>query len=323
MNTWPNHDAAWREWREAIRGNRMHHGWLLAGKAGLGKHDFALAAARELVAEDGISQPKGDHPDIIVLTHLPKDDKEERKREEGKPFELKRNISVTQIRAMQQRLTTRPTLGQRRAIIIDPADDMERGASNALLKSLEEPPVGTYFLLLAHRPSGLLPTIRSRCRMLRFPELSPADMMRWLEAEMPAAGSAEREAAVALAGGSLGAARKFLELQLGTVAQVMQRIVHDAGAGAAASLQAALVEVIGQRPDRERIRAVLDLARSTLAQALPDAKPGEIPGLIEAHGALVELTAQAPTYNFDPGLLVGEIASLLARAAGASEPAHG
>ena len=154
---WPNHTHAWREWREASAGSRMHHGWILAGKAGLGKHDFALAAARELVAEEGIPQPKGDHPDILILTHLPKDKTEEKKRDEGKPYEVKRNIAVDQIRAMQQRLTTRPTLGSRRVIIIDPADDMERPASNALLKSLEEPPQGTFFLLVTHRPAGLLP----------------------------------------------------------------------------------------------------------------------------------------------------------------------
>jgi hypothetical protein len=59
-------------------------------------------------------------------------------------------------------------LGSRRAIIIDPADDLETSAVNALLKSLEEPPAGTYFLLVTHRLGRLLPTIRSRCRILRF-----------------------------------------------------------------------------------------------------------------------------------------------------------
>ncbi|MEO1490164.1 MAG: DNA polymerase III subunit delta', partial [Pseudomonadota bacterium] len=153
----------------------MHHAWIFAGKAGLGKRDFALSAARQLVAQSGVSQPE-EHPDIITLTNLPKDEKEEKKREEGKPYQTKRNIAVDQIRAMQRRLTTRPTLGDRRAIIIQPADDMETSASNALLKSLEEPPQGTYFILVAHRPSRLLPTIRSRCRVLRFPTLSEAQL---------------------------------------------------------------------------------------------------------------------------------------------------
>jgi len=321
MTDWPTHEAAWREWREAMRGSRMHHGWILAGKAGLGKHDFALAAARELVAEEGIPQPSGTHPDILILTHLPKDDKEEKKRDEGKPFEVKRNIAVAQIRAMQQRLTTRPTLGSRRVVIIDPADDMERSASNALLKSLEEPPVGTFFLLVTHRPAGLLPTIRSRCRMLRFPELPDAQIARQLDAEMPGLAMAERDAAIALAGGSLGAARSFLKMELGGVARLMQRLAHEGDPGFA--LQASLADAVGARPDRERMRAVLDLGRTTLAASLHDASPERRLALIDAHQALVELAAQAPTYNFDPGLLVGEIASLLARAAGASEPAHG
>lgn len=321
MTDWPNHDAAWREWREAMRGSRMHHGWILAGKAGLGKHDFALAAARELVAEEGIPQPSGTHPDILILTHLPKDDKEEKKRDEGKPYEVKRNIAVAQIRAMQQRLTTRPTLGSRRVVIIDPADDMERSASNALLKSLEEPPVGTFFLLVAHRPAGLLPTIRSRCRMLRFPELPDAQIARQLDTEIPGLATADRDAAIALAGGSLGTARSLLKMELGGIARLMQRLASEGDPGFA--LQASLADAVGGRPDRERMRAVLELARTTLAASLQDARPDRRLALIDAHQALVELAAQAPTYNFDPGLLVGEIASLLARAAGASEPAHG
>ncbi|MFN9632227.1 MAG: DNA polymerase III subunit delta', partial [Erythrobacteraceae bacterium] len=159
MTDWPNHTEAWRQWRDALGGERMHHGWLLAGKSGLGKRDFAFAAARELVAEAGVPQPAGEHPDILVLTYGPKDDKAEKAQADGKPFERARSIRIKQIRAMQRRLITRPTLGSRRAIIIDPADDMEKAAANALLKSLEEPPVGTFFLLVTHRPARLLPTI--------------------------------------------------------------------------------------------------------------------------------------------------------------------
>lgn len=318
---WPNHQQAWHEWREAMGGTRMHHGWILAGRSGLGKHDFALAAARELVAEEGIPQPAGAHPDILVLTHLPKDDKEEKKRDEGKPYEVKRNIAVSQIRGMQQRLNTRPTLGSRRVVIIDPADDMERSASNALLKSLEEPPVGTFFLLVAHRPAGLLPTIRSRCRMLRFPTLDPAAIIEHLAEEFPQSDRMHQEMAVAMASGSLGAARNFIEQELGAVAQAMRQLVEQGDPGF--ELRGRLSSAIGPRPDRDRIRAVLDLARTTLAQSLSEAAPQQQLVLIDAHHELVTLAGQAPTYNFDPGLLVGEIAGLLARVADASEPAHG
>ena len=153
---------------------------------GLGKGAFARAAARELVAEPGVPQPDGEHhPDILVLDHLPANDDEEKKRDEGKPFQTKRNITVDQIRRMQQRLTMRPTLGSRRAVIIDPADDLEKSAVNALLKSLEEPPAGTFFLLVTHRPGRLLPTVRSRCRMLRFAPLPRAEIEAVLRRELP------------------------------------------------------------------------------------------------------------------------------------------
>ncbi len=190
------HDAAWREWHKAMAGDRMHHAWLLAGRRGVGKATFALAAARELVGADGQADQ---HPDIHVLSFAPKDDKEERKRAEGKSFELARSIRISQVRAMQNRLSTRPTMGEKRAIIIDPADDLERNAANALLKSLEEPPVGTYFLLVAHSPARLLPTIRSRCRVLRFPTVSDNEMDRLLIQLSPGADDATRSAAIAAA----------------------------------------------------------------------------------------------------------------------------
>lgn len=319
MIEWPNHEMPWRAWREAMAGSRMHHGWLLAGKAGLGKRAFAEAAARELVAEAGVSQPKGDHPDILLLTHLPKDDKEENKRDEGKPYEVKRNITIAQIRTMQHRLTTRPTLGSRRVVIIDPADDMERNASNALLKSLEEPPQGTFFLLVAHRPGRLLSTIRSRCRALRFPLLRDEQIARLLADEEPQADSNARDIAIAAAGGSLGAAKLFIDEELGPIANLMRKIVRDGDPQM--DLRGELARAIGARPNRSRMQAVFDLARGIVAAEAKQDEGGGRSALIETHVQLVELAAQAPTYNFDSGLLVMEIGGLLARSAEASERA--
>ncbi|WP_374405628.1 DNA polymerase III subunit delta' [Pelagerythrobacter sp.] len=313
------HDDPWRQWREALRGERMHHAWLLAGKRGLGKMSFAEAAARELCAEPGVPQPRGQHPDIHVLTHLPKDDKEERKREDGKPYEVKRNITVAQIRAMQQRLTTRPTLGSRRAVIVDPADDLEKSASNALLKSLEEPPAGTFFLLVAHRPAKLLPTIRSRCRVLRFPALAEPELTQWLAAHAPEADATTRAAAVRAASGSPGAALDFVERDLGPLHALMTRIVQHGDDGF--DLRGQLAEAVGARPDRERITAILDLARSVLAAEMAGEGRRDWAALVDAHADLVRLAGQAPTYNFDAGLLVMEIGTLLASAAPASERA--
>jgi DNA polymerase-3 subunit delta' len=307
------HDAAWREWRAALDSTRMHHGWILAGPKGMGKGTFARAAARALVAEPGVHQPEGAHPDIILLDPLPANDDEEKKRDEGKPYQTKRNITVDQIRRMQGRLTTRPTLGNRRAVIIDPADDMEKGSVNALLKSLEEPPVGTFFLLVTHRPGRLLATVRSRCRMLRFPPIGQAEIDVILQKQVPNANTATRVAAIAAAEGSPGAALAFVGRDLGPLHLLMQRIMREGDAGFA--LRGALADEVGARPDRERILAALDLARATLAEDLAGASRARQFKLIEAHGAITRLAREAPTYNFDAGLLIMEIGGLLASAA--------
>ena len=308
------HDAAWREWRAAMASARMHHGWIVSGIKGLGKGAFARAAARELVAEPGTAQSDSlYHPDIIVLDHLPANDDEEKKRADGKPYQTKRNITVDQIRRMQQRLTTRPTLGQRRVVIIDPADDMEKGAVNALLKSLEEPPVGTFFLLVSHRPGRLLATVRSRCLSLHIAPLSDAEVDAVVQRDAPEADAAARAAAVAAARGSPGAALDFVERGLGKLQALMQRLAREGDADLA--LRGALADELGARPDRERIMAMLDLARASLAAELAEAPRARQLRIIAAHSALAKLTAQAPTYNFDTGLLALEIGGLLASAA--------
>lgn len=308
------HEKQWREWRGAMASARMHHAWILSGKQGLGKASFARAAAAQLVAEADVVQPDpAAHPDIIVLEALPANDEEEKKRLEGQPYQTKRNISVEQIRRMQQRLHTRPTLGPRRAVIIDPADELEKSSVNALLKSLEEPPAGTFFLLVSHRLGRLLPTVRSRCRLLTFAPLADAEVARMLEDAAPQADSATRGAAVAAAQGSPGQALAFVEQDLGSLHQVMERILREGDAGMA--LRGALGQELGARPSRERIQAVFDLARAMLASELPRAPREQQAGIIEVHRELSVLGAQAPTYNFDPALLAVEIGGLLASAA--------
>lgn len=317
MEHWPNHAEPWREWRSALGSARMHHGWILAGKSGLGKHEFALAAARELVQEPGIAQPD-DHPDILEVTYGPKDEKEERKRQNGKPFELSKVIRVLEIRTMQRRLTTRPTLGLRRAIIIYPADDMNTAAANAVLKSLEEPPQGTFFILVTDRPSRLLPTIRSRCRMLRFATLAEDQLAAMLAAN----GFAPDPAALHAAGGSYGAAVRFMEEDLAPVARIIVGLLSVGDPNFVA--RAELSRLIGTRASRLRVQAVFDLAQGITAQRARRASDNTArAALIEAHSQLVKLAAQAPTHNFDPSLLTFEIGTLLVGAHAASEPAHG
>lgn len=310
------HNEAWIAWRRALSSERMHHAWLLTGKAGLGKTAFALTAAHALV---GGGADAKQHPDILLLTYGPRTKEDERKRDDGKPYDLARSIRIGQIRDIQRRLTTRPTLGDRRAVIIDPADDLERAAANALLKSLEEPPAGTYFLLVSHSPAKLLPTIRSRCRTLRFPRLGDDALARLLAERSGSTTAEERAAAIAASGGSPGAALAFVEMGLAKVAKTMRHI-RDSGDPSFKG-RGELTGLIGNRPDRDRLRAVLDLARAVVTEDVDSLPASFVSGRIAAHGGLVRLTGEFLTYNYDNGIFALEIGNLLAGCAAASERA--
>jgi DNA polymerase-3 subunit delta' len=178
-----------------------------------------------------------------------------------------------------------------------------------LLKSLEEPPSGTFFLLVAHRLGRLLPTIRSRCRIMRFSPLTGGEIEDILRREVPQANAETRAAAIAAADGSPGAALEFVEQDLGKLHALMLRLVAEGDEHFA--LRGALAEEIGARPDRERQLATLDLARAVVAGELGKdrQRDGQV---IAAHGELVRLAGQLPTYNFDPGLVAMELGALLA-----------
>lgn len=308
------HETAWDEWRGAMAGHRMHHAWILAGREGLGKASFAHAAAAELIAEPGVQQPSsGHHPDMLLLEALPANDDEAKKRDDGRPYLRKRNINVDQVREMQRRLVTRPTLGDRRAVIVDSADLLEKGAVNALLKSLEEPPQGTFFLLVAHQIGRLLPTIRSRCQILRFHPLGDAELSRALDEGAPGLDVETRAAAIGVAAGSPGAALDFAAQKLGKVWQIMNFLVERGDPDFA--LRSDLSLALGARPDRERLMAALEAARMVLVANLGKMPKSAAGRLAEAHSRLIGIAAQAPTYNFDPTLLLMEIGGLLASVA--------
>jgi DNA polymerase III subunit delta' len=130
-----------------------------------------------------------------------------------------------------------------------------------------------------------------------------------------------REAAIAAAGGSPGAALEFVGLDLGTMHQVMREIA-DLGDPDLAR-RAKLASALGARPDRKRQLAAIDLARAVAAARMSAVPRTAIPALADTHAALVRLAGQAPTHNYDPALLVLEIGTLLATLAGPREPAHG
>jgi DNA polymerase III subunit delta' len=206
----------------AYASGRLHSGWLIAGPNGVGKATLAYRIATFLLAEQpegggglfGSPPPPGsldispDHPDArlvragthprLIVIRRSADDK-------GK---LRTQITVDEVRRLRNFFNLSAADGGRRVVIVDPADEMNASAANAILKVLEEPPPRTTLLLVSHRPSGLLPTIRSRCRVLRCATLADDDLsdaLAPMDLTVPAT-----EGMAVLAGGSVGNAIRLL-----------------------------------------------------------------------------------------------------------------
>jgi DNA polymerase III subunit delta' len=127
------------------------------------------------------------------------------------------SLGIDQVRAMLDQVGYRPFEARRRVVIIDEADGLGTPAQSALLKTLEEPPPATVFILVSARPDALLPTVLSRCPRLRFRPLTPVEVSRALVARGYA--DAEAHAVAAAAGGSLGQA---LEARAGDLLQARE-----------------------------------------------------------------------------------------------------
>jgi len=322
------HDEQTAAFLDAARSGRMHHAWLLAGPQGIGKAGFAQAAARWLLADAaGPAVPKdrlvvpdghpiaallgaGSHPDFKLLQRLPKASSEE----------LARSITVDQVRGLQPLFATTPSLSPRRVVLIDAIDDLERSAANALLKNLEEPPAGTIFLLVSHAPGRLLPTIRSRCRLLRFSALDDDVVRVALRRILREAEDAEIDALVAVADGAPGNALRFAGLDIaGLDAAIEKLAVHGDTSNA---LRTALGRTLGLKNAQERYEAFLERAPSRIAAEAKRGR-GDMGETVALWRQARDIADRAVRQSMDPQLTVVEIAGLVAKLAPVERAAKG
>jgi DNA polymerase-3 subunit delta' len=344
----------------ALASGRLHHAWLITGPQGVGKASFAWRAARYLLTQslDDGGGMFGDpappesldsdtsHPVAARALALSEPRLMLLRRtwdEKANPKRFKAQLTVDEVRRLRNFFALSVPDGGRRVVIVDSADDMNPSAANALLKQLEEPPANTVFLLISHRPSRLLPTIRSRCRMLRCAPLAPDDLAQALAAQdvtLPEGATAQ--ALTVLAGGSVGRALQLLEgdgLALyARITRLMERMPDFDRPEAIA-----LAEWAGHRSHPERFELTVDLLETFLARlartgaagpAAPEAAPNEArvmarlcPGLPSAQGwarAQDVLGARLRTgkaANLDPAALMLDTILDIAATANGRPPA--
>lgn len=311
-------DRAVEQFGAAWSGRRLHHAWLLAGPRGVGKATFAHAAARRVLA-DGAGPPAGlpgletpaDHPIVkLVEAGSHPDMRWLRRLTNEKTGNLNRNIKVEQVRELGEFMGMTAALSPWRVAVIDTVDDLESSAANALLKVLEEPPANTLFFLVSNAPGRLLPTIRSRCRLLHFDALDDDAMTSILEAQSPGLSDAERKRIVGMSFGSAGRALAFAELGLAKLEEAALAILRQGDPTNAR--RAALAAELGKKGSAESYAAFLDLAPSLIAREARTLRGTPLERALDAYARARELAAVAPRVSLDPAATVFQLGGILA-----------
>jgi len=317
------HEAAESEFLEAFRARRLHHAWLIAGEEGIGKATLAYRIARFLLAGgrgEGLAVPASHpvatqiaaaaHPDLAVIRRA---------------YDPQRKAVTTEIRVDDVRkgldvFAKTAGAGGYRIAIIDACDDLNASSANALLKTLEEPPAQSLFLLVTHQPRRLLPTIRSRCRMLHLrplPEATVATITRALPGYAETGEDIHRRAA-ALSEGSVRRALAVLDPK--------KLAFHDSLAGVLAGLPVldddrvdALAEETAGRTGEEAFEHFCSLCRRWLSERLAASDdPRRLLPVAETWQRLATEAREVDIYNLDRRPLVIGLLNDMARLARAA-----
>jgi len=290
-------EKIWESLRQRVE--HLPHAVLIQGPEGVGKLALAERLAARLLCEAPTADSEacgrcdgcrwvtsGSHPDLrriepdaISGAGAPAEDLEgdTRTARRGKPSS---EIRVDQIRELSDFLYLGSHRGTRRVAIVHPAESMNVHAANALLKGLEEPPAGAMFLLVAHHPARLLPTIRSRCVVVAVPRPEEAIALAWLESAIPESRQARRW--LTFAGGSPRLAQEYAEGERGArVAPFLEAIARGAVADLAEAADRETLESLAEALQKHAIdQLTMALAGRSIYDTL---SPGTVRRAVAAY----------------------------------------
>lgn len=286
--------------QRAIQNEKVVNSYFFLGSEGIGRKFVALQFAKALNclgegarrgdACDHCSPCKkidhGLHPDVLLIEP------------EGQ------NIRVDQVRQLQRDLAYRPYEGKRRVCILTAADRMAPNMSNILLKTLEEPPLHTVIVLLANNSRFILPTILSRCQLIRFHSLPSPLVSKWLTENK---GLDEKEAHL-LASLSEGSPGKALEIQE-EIREIQREELLKEWIGSKSLSPERIASWVGSLPnERENLLLILEVAKTLLRDLVmmktlkkgPDLIHSDLAplmGPMAAHWSLPSLLKRMETLN--------------------------
>ncbi|MBX4911209.1 MULTISPECIES: DNA polymerase III subunit delta' [Rhizobium] len=300
------HEEAESFLAQSYRSGKGHHAILIEGPEGIGKATLAFRFANHVLshpdpdaAPEKIADPdpasavsrqiaSGASHNLLHLAR-PVDEKTGR---------VKSAITVDEVRRAGKFFSQTSGTGNWRIVIIDPADDMNRNAANAILKILEEPPKRALFLVLSHAPGRLLPTIRSRCLPLKLAPLADEGLV----AALAHLGIAGEGSVLSAAKGSVGEALKLLNYGGSEIIAGYDEVLSAEGPAARRAMHRLAEALSGKESDTIFDFFVSHVGDDIMSRARAAAGEGQIATaerLARLYSEVTERLTVSDAYNLD------------------------
>jgi DNA polymerase III subunit delta' len=297
-----------KDFLNSFNSSRLHHAWLISGTKGIGKATFAYHLAKFLLSNpnkgsdnlafnsDSPTTRKienSSHPDLLVL---------ESDNDDNKPI-----IKVEDTRDIGKFLSLTAVESRYRVVLIDCIDAMNINAANALLKLLEEPSPNVIFILVCHKLGQILPTVRSRCRLLKVQPLSQEIFGQILLQSKPSLNAFDIADLYELSGGSVGQASIFLDGNKMDVYKKASEIILNPSRS-----KKDIFELASLANDHENWKMISYVLEKTMTEQLKNKALNNIAAVEQDLNKLAEVKkviAESDMFHLDKGHVVTSLLS--------------